>query len=258
MRPNPLPPSKMKSIKYSIFDALEKKERNTFLSVINFPTYKILATPNFPTYKDRKINTLLTSFIDLLHFTLDAGSWLEELYVCERVITIGYKDNYEVDKRVINFYLHYYYDFLNKLYVFNERVNEFFKYDQRIKKTKISDLRALKEYASLITKFRNKYVHNWISLNVRQSLGSGEIIFSHEISSSVEIYSPVFIRETVIEAYKIMIKILEDLDLQIFDLTRGEKPEDKEGEKVISVTIKKGTTKSLFENSTHIKFKTPR
>lgn len=199
---------------YSKFKKHEDKYRIEAKLRCKLPNFKTRKLHHKIFYKDSLLTNYLSQISELIDFVYDTNQWMLELLVCEKLIAIDYKK--EIYQNIgAKFFLHYFYDITNRIYVFDQRISEFLRSNPQFKTRKIALYRNNYNYMLMQTKFRMNYVHYNQSLYFNKSLMTFESVLVLDKKSKVEIFGLSNIVEICFKALNTQEKISQELDARL-------------------------------------------
>lgn len=205
----------MDAVIYSINSKNETRYRTQFISKVKLHEYQTIKVHNKKFYKDQFLMKQLSATDELIDFVRETYYWLRELFVCGCLIANN--KPYLIQNIANIFFLHYFYDFTNRIYVFNQRISLFIRSYPKFKTQELIKSRSNYNYVLMQTKFRMNYVHFNRSLEFRVSLLNMQTFLALSKKTKVEIFNLDYILSSCIKAFKTQQKIMEYIDNWVYD-----------------------------------------
>lgn len=202
---------------------LKKKYDRIFPSLI----FKTRVSP-FDLSVKEPFKKITESIADLIEFYDFSRICVQELWICLNLIdkfevsNLDKKDS-EVDSftTLLYFLYLYLYDYINRVYIFDQKVLKLVKSYPRLDIYAVRYLRITKEYSLVQNKFRLNYVHYSKTIRAFRSLLSNEIRFSYEKSGEVELYKPKYFINLVERSFRAFSDIIKNIVEEFNKITQS-------------------------------------
>lgn len=190
----------------------EKKLRDRYLK-----KYFISRPQEFEKYLSGNAETvwLFNNAKDLLDFYLLTKKWAIESIVCLDILPDAgseWKHGKYTNGDIFDFFQLYFFDFANRLYIFNEWITELMTKGFILDEKLVEKFRTLESYKLFQEKFRRNYTHNLKGKNfmARVSLITGDLLFTYDKSGTSEVYKPRYIKKLIEQSLSLIRKITLD------------------------------------------------
>lgn len=210
--------------------------------------------------EDEPLKKTIQHLEDLVEFYNFSIICVQELIVCTSLMGNSMflklvKENKSQSSinMVIYFFTLYFYDYINRVYVFNEKLEATIKERPELNTKKIKEFRFSKDYLKIQNKFRNNYVHELKLVAVFHSLLSGEIVFSYKKSNKrVEVFKSEYLLTLIENSFTTITKILFNLIKEVNESLIGNKELKMVKWNWATGVIQKKNGNSLFRRNTNV------